>query len=311
MQMKLGAIRGWISNEKLAEAEEAEAVADSTLAVAVACDPPAERPAPSRPASPLERWPAPRVAAVEALWGAGFTAPGGATEAIRLVKPLGLTSKATLLLVGGGIGGPAHAIASAFGTWVGSYEAEPALAAIATQRMSGVMDQGASRVTSSSWNRLKPQFQPRSANHALALEALRGAPASPFLSSVAGALRPYGQIVMTELVADLSPVAGDREFAAWCRLENRLPELPRPAEVSDALGLHRFDVRVMEDISDRHVTQTLAGWREAVRGMETGPKPVATQAAAFVTEAELWLLRIRLMRRLGFRLMRWHAIATA
>jgi hypothetical protein len=27
-----------------------------------------------------------------------------------------------------------------------------------------------------------------------------------------------------------------------------------------------------------------------------------------VTEAELWLLRIRVMRRFGFRLLRWHAV---
>jgi hypothetical protein len=42
--------------------------------------------------------------------------------------------------------------------------------------------------------------------------------------------------------------------------------------------------------------------------MAAGPRPAAQTAAAFVTEAELWLLRIRLMRRLSVKLMRWHAI---
>ena len=81
--------------------------------------------------------------------------------------------------------------------------------------------------------------------------------------------------------------------------------------MSAALTRQHFDVRVVEDISDRHVTQTLAGWRGAVRGLSGGPRPAVSQAAAFVTEAELWLLRIRLMRRLGLRLMRWHAISAA
>jgi hypothetical protein len=63
-------------------------------------------------------------------------------------------------------------------------------------------------------------------------------------------------------------------------------------------------------MSDRHIAQTLGSWREAVRGMAAGPRPAAQTAAAFVTEAELWLLRIRLMRRLGVRLMRWHAIGS-
>jgi cyclopropane fatty-acyl-phospholipid synthase-like methyltransferase len=130
------------------------------------------------------------------------------------------------------------------------------------------------------------------------------------LESLAGALRPNGQIVLTELVCDVAPSDRDREFAAWCRLENRLPELPQTSHVTDALQRLRFDVRVVEDMSDRHIAQTLGGWREAVRSMAAGPRPAAQTAAAFVTEAELWLLRIRLMRRLGVRLMRWHAIGS-
>jgi len=229
---------------------------------------------------------------------------------MRLAKPLGLTSKASLLLVGGGTGGPAYAISSTFNTWVASFEAEPVLAKLATSRRV-VADEAASRVTSGAWDRAKPEFQPRSANHALSLESLRGTPPQPFIASIALALRPKGQFVMTELVADRAPQAADREFATWCRLENRLPDLPQPDEVSGLLKAQGFDVRVTEDISDRHVTQTLAGWRDAVRGLAAGPRPAAGQAAAFVTEAELWLLRIRLMRRLGLRLMRWHAIAMA
>ena len=88
-----------------------------------------------------------------------------------------------------------------------------------------------------------------------------------------------------------------------------MPELPSAQAVTEGLQRLHFDVRVMEDTSDRHATQTLGGWREAVRAMAAGPRPAAQTAAAFVTEAELWLLRIRLMRRLDVRLMRWHAIA--
>ena len=87
--------------------------------------------------------------------------------------------------------------------------------------------------------------------------------------------------------------------------------MPKAQEVTDAFQAQGYEVRVAEDMSDRHVTQTLSGWREAVRAMAAGPRPAAHTAAAFVTEAELWLLRIRLMRRLGVKLMRWHAIRSA
>lgn len=256
------------------------------------------------------RWPKTRVAAVEALWGEGYAAPGGEPETLRLVKPLALTSSVTVLLLGGGFGGPAQTICSNFGAWVASFEADEEQRAIASARCAAP-DQGKPRVTVGAWDRAAPAFRPRSANHAFLLEALRGSKPAAVLQSLAGALSANSQIVLTELVAETPPSVQDREFAAWCRLDNRLPLLPNAQEVTDAFQAQGYEVRVAEDMSDRHVTQTLSGWREAVRAMAAGPRPAAHTAAAFVTEAELWLLRIRLMRRLGVKLMRWHAIRSA
>jgi len=246
---------------------------------------------------------------VESLWGEGFVTPGAGPEALRLVKPLGLSASVTLLLLGGGLGGPAKDISSSFGAWIASFEADPELCAIARAR--AATGEPNSRVTVESWDRFRPMFRQRCANHALSLEALRGADPAPVLESMAAALRPHGQIVLTELVSDDVPDDTDREFAAWCRLDNRLPCLPSSADVTTALRRLHFDVRVVEDMSDRHISQTLGGWRDAVKAMEAGPRPTPSSAAAFVTEAELWLLRIRLMRRLGVKLLRWHAIGTA
>ncbi len=253
------------------------------------------------------RWPADRVAAVESLWGPGYRAPGGAEETLRLTKPLGLTSNSTLILLGGGLGGPAFAVSHSFRAWVTCLEADPMLRAAAEERRP-VLDLN-KRITIQGWERERPDFKPRSANHALALEALRGVPPLPVISSLAGALRPQGQVVMTELVAEQPAPAHDHEFGAWCRLEDRLPVLPRVSDISRALERQKFDVRVVEDISDRHVSQTLEGWRAAVKAMEAGVRPAAAAAAAFVNEAELWLLRLRLMRRLDLKLMRWHALS--
>ncbi len=255
------------------------------------------------------RWDRARVSAVQALWGAGFTSPGGAPETLRLASPLGLNQNVKLLLVGGGLGGPAEAIAGSYGTWVDSMEADPELAAIAEQRRPA--HEAGSRIKIAGWNREQPCFRHRSAHHAMALESLRGAKLGPLLDGLAAALRPHGQIVLTELVAETPAPDNDREFAAWCRLENRGPDMPSLNAVNTALTSRHFDLRVVEDVSDRHVSATLAGWRSAVKAMAAGPRPEAAEAAILVTEAELWLLRIRLMRRFGFRLLRWHAIGTA
>ncbi len=262
------------------------------------------------PAPAAARWPRTRVAAVEALWGEGYAAPGGAPETLRLVKPLALSSSVTVLLLGGGLGGPAQTISSNFGAWVASFEADGEQRAVAASRCAAP-DHGTPHISVAGWDRAAPAFRPRSGNHAFLMEALRGARPAPVLESIAGALSANSHIVLTELVAETPPSPQDREFAAWCRLDNRLPELPKAQEVTDALQALGYQVRVAEDMSDRHVTQTLSGWREAVRAMAAGPRPAAHTASAFVTEAELWLLRIRLMRRLEVKLMRWHAIRSA
>ncbi len=294
----VGDMQGWITAEddiRTAAVGSVEGPGPGQAAWATGITPPAR-----------QRWPGTRVAAVEALWGEGFATPGGASEALRLVKPLGLSPSVTLMLLGGGLGGAAESISGRFGVWVASFEADQALSARAAARRG--RNDPHNRISIAEWDRTRPDFKPRSANHVLSLEALRGHPPAPLLAALAAALSPGGQIVLTELVADETPGERDREFAAWCRLDDRQPALPRPQDLSDGLQRLGFDVRVVEDLSDRHVTQTLTGWRDAVRGMGAGPRPAAHDAAAFVAEAELWLLRMRLMRRLGMRLVRWHAI---
>ena len=256
------------------------------------------------------RWPATRLAAVEALWGEGFNGPAGSAETLRLAAPLKLNADTNLLLLGGGLGGPACVIAGDSRTWITNFEADAELADLARERIGASPSGG--RVAVRAWNPHDPDFGVRSSDHALLLEALGGADPVPALNSLAACLRPRGQIIMTEMVLDqAAPTTADREFAAWCRLENRQSCLPRGEAITAALTRMRFDVRVVEDVSAAHVSAALAGWRNAVKAMGDGPAPSPIAANAVVTEAELWLLRIRLMRRFGFRLLRWHAIGMA
>jgi hypothetical protein len=261
------------------------------------------------PAPRPKRWPPTRVAAVETLWGAGFNGPVGPAETLRLVTPLKLNADTKLLLMGGGPGGPACAIAGESGTWITNFEADGELAVLARERVGA--HRCAERIIVQAWNPQNPDFGLRASDHALLVEALAGADPVPALDSLASSLRPRSQIVMTEMVMDQAAPVGDREFAAWCRLENRQTCLPRGDDITAALTRLRYDVRVVEDISAAHVSAALAGWRNAVKTMGEGPAPSPAAASVVVTEAELWLLRIRVMRRFGFRLLRWHAIGTA
>lgn len=91
-------------------------------------------PAPAPAAGPGVAWPSARIALAEQLWGEGFLLPGGAEEVLRLARPLGLSAASTLLLIGAGIGGPAHRIAAELGVWVAGFEADADLVALAATR---------------------------------------------------------------------------------------------------------------------------------------------------------------------------------
>jgi hypothetical protein len=251
-------------------------------------------------------WPVERLDVVDALWGDGFQFPGGEVETLRLVKPLGLSAATSLLLLGAGSGGPPCCIASDLGVWVTGYESDHALISAATERSlrSGL----ARRAQIASWDPDSPSFERGYFHHALALEPLRDGLAEPTLAALAQALKPGGQLVLLETVADTPLDRADPAVADWLRLDGRrLDRLQAEITITRALGRLGFDVRIVEDISRRHIHQSVAGWREAVRGMEQA-KPNPREAAQLIREAELWLLRLRLFRSRALRLVRWHAI---
>jgi protein-L-isoaspartate O-methyltransferase len=262
----------------------------------------------NEPAGPPNPWPAERLAVTNRLWGNGFTLPGGDVETLRLAHPLGLSSAASLLLVGGGGGGAASCIARDLGAWVSGVEVEPAL----VEQARGVIKAAAlgRKATVEAWDPDNPDFPSRRYHHCVAIEPLRcGGEPARILDGLAQTLKVGGQLVMTELVAEEPLDPGDRMVARWAALENRPPAtlLPRTA-VGRMLTRVGFDVRVAEDVSERHIENALIGWRVAVRELRHD-KPAPQMAARLVAEAEIWLLRVELMRRQTLRMMRWHAIS--
>jgi SAM-dependent methyltransferase len=263
--------------------------------------------APAVPGEPMPptQWGRDRIALVESLWGEGFIFPAGEQETLRLALPLVLSEASSLLLVGVGTGGPASCIAAQLGAWVTGFEADPDLAAVAMERStrSGLGRRAAIKI----WDPEVPNFSRRSFHHALALEAFRGASPGPVLVAMFQALRPGGELMMVDLVADqpLDPL--DEAVLAWSRLEGRPPVVPSQRGITAALGRLGFDVRVTEDISLRHMQQALHGWHGVIRGMRDR-KPSPAVAAVLLREAELWLRRISLIRAKRIRLVRWDAI---
>ena len=262
----------------------------------------------SSPAAPWGSavWPPRRLAVTDALWGEGFQLPGGELEVLRLARPLGLSAASSLLLLGAGSGGPPCSVASRLGVWVTGFEIDAGLVQLGNER--AIRTGLGRRAQVEAWDPARPDFGRAYFHHGLALEPLRNGNHEPVLSAVATALKPAGQLTLLETVADAPLDPRETAVAAFARLDHRDPaSVPSQAAVTRMLGRLGFEVRIVEDVSQRHIQQALFGWKQVVGGLEQ-VKPTAQQAEPLVAEAELWLLQLRLFRAQKLRRVRWLAI---
>lgn len=263
-------------------------------------------PAQTWPDEPAQTWSPARLTLAHQLWGPGFIFPGGEMETLRLARPLGVSSAASLLIVGVGSGGPALSVTRNLGAYVTGLETDPSLLGAAVRLVARA--KLGKKINVKAWDPEQPAFVPRSHHHCMALEPLHGARPEPILYGMAQALRPGGQMVITELAAPVPLNPNDATVRRWGELERRDPvNVPPAVSVTRMLGRVGLDVRIVEDMSQRHLEHAMLGWRVMLR--ELGRKPSRQEAIPMVAEAELWLLRRRLIRDGRLQMTRWHAIS--
>ncbi|WP_458095101.1 hypothetical protein [Roseomonas sp. WA12] len=256
------------------------------------------------PATPAGPTPPPAIPAhywTDQLWGKGFLMPGGTAEAKRLCGLLPLSNAVTLLMIGRDSGGVA-AIAAARGSRISAHLDDPEV----SLEMGTALARFGKRVTRAPWNPCNPAFRARYHDHALALEALRRCPPDRLLPALTAELKPAAQLVMLDMVST-APARPGRDLDRWLELEGRAEPPPTEAEIGAALEAHRYNLHVVEDAGIRQGPAVLEAWAGLVGTMAAGPdRPSRTAARALVAEAEVWLLRQRLLQSGTIRLLRWH-----
>lgn len=251
-------------------------------------------------------WTDKRIAVTNRLWGTGFSLPGGEAEILHLARPTGASGDNRLLLVGMGAGGTALAIERNMHTWLTALESDPVLLAAGCALASA--EKLGKRVTIDGWDAVQPKFPAGGHRNCLAIEPMRQAGCATILPALIGAIGPGGNLIVVDVASMDAIPPGDPLFTRWAALEHRkLAAVPTPQAVAAVLEAHRMDLRIAEDISPRHIEQVMHGWRDLVTAMAEN-KPPPDEAAYVVSEAELWLLRRRLIESGRMRLMRWHAI---
>ena len=261
----------------------------------------AARLAPGEPAAPpdpltIRQW----------LWGAGFHTPGTAEDVLSLAEPFGANASTRLLDVAAGMGGAAPAIAAQSGAYVSALERDPDLA-----RRGRAMSLAAGRQKQVPVGHMDPETLELRAG---AFDGILGREATHlvvdkerFLRVLLLGLRPRGQLLLTEFVADPA-LAGRPELAAWMALQPRPPSLWTLQQYSDCFLSLGVELRVPEDITGVYKSQIINGWTRLLRTVDLRSLPRAHRLAV-VAEAERWMPAVAALDSGALRVYRFHVLA--
>jgi cyclopropane fatty-acyl-phospholipid synthase-like methyltransferase len=264
---------------------------------------------PPPPPPPTEKpWTPDRLELVEQLWGEGFHTPGGAEHILELVKPMALDETVTLLELGCGLGGGARTIAKTFNTWVTGIEWWKELATGGVQRSTKAGMEKKAEVRYHNSDRLN--LKPTSYNSIFSKEALFTVPdKANMLETIVRALRPGGQLCFTDYV-----LPGDSDLTQNIRdWMVREPCGATPWSVdgySLAIQHLGLDLRIAEDMSERHRELIKTGW-DRLQAAIQGKSHTSTSLKLMIREAEIWARRMALLRKGEIKLYRFFALKSA
>jgi cyclopropane fatty-acyl-phospholipid synthase-like methyltransferase len=241
---------------------------------------------------PTVHWGKWRIDLMERLWGKGFLLPGGTEFVHELTKPLSLGSKASVLVLGAGMGGPSNLIAEEFGAFIDGVEPDPELAAASTKRAAVV--KGISRVKIMNLTIDDDDAFSRKYDAIFGQEILlKRADKSVFLKRCVNALKDNGKLVITDFTST-DDTAADA-IVPWLKSEEAAGPILDESQLREIFTENGFRMRTIEDMTDRYVGLVLDGWtalEESLRENSADREILL----GMLEEAERWTQRITLLK---------------
>ncbi len=240
------------------------------------------------------------------LWGPGFHLPGNAEYVLKLVKPFAANPAMSMLDVAAGLGGPARAIAEAFGTYVTGLERDAELA-----RRGMEMSIVAGKQRHAPISVIDPEtFELRTS----AFDCVIGRGATymvqdkeRFMRVLILGLKQRGQLLLTDYV--IEPKLAQRpELAMWAALQPHPPSLWTLQQYTDCFKSLGFDVRITEDITHDLKLQIVLGWDNLVQTVDIKALP-KSHKLQIVGEAERWVKTIVTLDSGAVKAYRFYALA--
>lgn len=286
----------WWNGEDL-PAPEAPMATEST--------PPPEPDAPLGPK--IKCWTGDRIAVVQHIFGEGHTSPFDDAILKKMIDPLGLNEKMSVVEIGSELGGFARHIAKSTGAYVTSYETDEDLAQLGNE-LSVKAGLGKKAKLSHTPNWI-PEIRKGIVDAVVSKESLFTFPDKKALfQSIRKSLKPGAQISLTDFVLESDPMGA--ELLLWQAHEPQPPHLLTAAQYRAELEDCELEVRIFEDMTDEYVRVLLghfASFAEILRSaiQEDDRRRHGLQ------EAELWNRRMQALRSGLIKVYRIYARLTA
>jgi cyclopropane fatty-acyl-phospholipid synthase-like methyltransferase len=250
-------------------------------------------------------WSVQRIRIAEALWGPDLHTPGDTDFISTLIKPFGLNESMSALDLGAGLGGAARLIARKTGAWVTGLESDQVLQRSGLARSIKAGMERKAPVEPFEWEDLT---FPKRYDAIFSKEVLFTVrDKQKLFAALAAAMKPRGHLMFTDYVLKHSGKPG-AAVAEWREAEAVRPYPMTISQASEFLKELHFDVRIAEDISDKHREIVLSAWEALTHTLPEKARDLETRQLA-VEEAEMWMRRIAALETGDLRLYRFYALA--
>ncbi len=258
---------------------------------------------------PDTAWKQDRIDISNLVWGEGYCGPGGPQHVIDLVKLLGLTPEMTVLIIGGGLGGPARVLAKEFGCYVDAFEQSRALAAAGAE-MSLVAGLAKKALIEPYDFARCPPFK-RKYDAAVSTEALftvenKGAA----LNAVQSSLKPCKLFVLTDYVLADNVQEDDPEIQEWLANEPAQIYPVQNQQMVTLIEQNQFNLRVKEDQTEAFRSLIAKCWAQAgdlVQDLLSKGDEGRALVDTLLREATIWSRRSSLMTKRKIQVVRYLA----
>lgn len=291
-------------------AEENPAQADATdgneaAAAADAAD--AGEPIDLIPPDPENVWSKERIELVQLLWGEGHIWPGGKEYIEELVNGLPLDPKVSMLELGAGLGAASRAVVETFGTYITALDRNAELVKVGND-LNTVHDMDG-KIDYKTFDPTNIMVKENYFHAALLRDTLVNIKQKEeLLVDVIAALKPEGQIMMTDFLFDDD---GDiEELKKWREAE---PEPVYPwslGAIKTVFSANDVVMRIADDEGEAYCKRVVAVWNEYIAKIRKNQVP-REMIGVMLWEADLYARRLAAMECGALRYYRILGIKTS